>query len=219
MHDERNSSGGEVTPAVGQKQALITVDAGTPLADTRVIAKHIGVQHVSLYRLITEYHETISEAFGTVRFEIGPSNAKGGGGDGARYALLTEDQATFLITLTRNTAQVIRFKAALVAAFSEAKRQLAERPVIESGLEVQMIELVRKLKKEGASPDAATRAASEIVRSVANRKRKTVQPDIVAEAAPIRPIRRRTMDRLPEAVAGVFNFISGATADLREVRK
>ena len=42
-----------------------------------------------------------------------------------RYALLTEQQSTFLITLTRNTPVVVEFKAALVDAFDKAKKQLA----------------------------------------------------------------------------------------------
>ncbi len=110
-----------------QNQSLIIIQNGAALADTRVIAEHVGVQHESLYRLLIEHQATVEEAFNQVRFEIGDglSLPQGGRTPGQKFALLTEDQATFLITLTRNTAQVIRFKAALVKAFAEAKRRLS----------------------------------------------------------------------------------------------
>ena len=38
-----------------------------------------------------------------------------------RYALLTDDQALFIGNLSRNTEAVVRFKAALLKAFSAAQ--------------------------------------------------------------------------------------------------
>lgn len=47
------------------------------------------------------------------------------GGVPVRIALLTEDQATFFITLMKNTDPVLEFKAALVVAFRAARERLA----------------------------------------------------------------------------------------------
>lgn len=107
------------------KIALTSIQ-GALLIDSRTLAEKCEIQHESIQKLLSEHRQLIEEEFSTVRFEIGPSNAKGGGGDGQRFALLTEDQATFLITLTRNTRPVIQFKAALVKAFREARSQLEE---------------------------------------------------------------------------------------------
>ena len=43
-----------------------------------------------------------------------------GGGD-ARFALLNEDQAFFLLSLSRNTDRVVELKANLIMAFREAR--------------------------------------------------------------------------------------------------
>jgi len=67
-------------------------------------------------RLIKEYQVSIEEAFGILRFEIGEIKGRG---QPEKFALLTEDQATFVIMLTRNTPPVRKFKRALVKAFRD----------------------------------------------------------------------------------------------------
>lgn len=111
-------------------EITLTYHNGIPLADSRTIAEHCKVQHETTMRLIREHLEVIEGNFGRVRFEIGAFETNGGR-QNIRYALLTEDQSTFLITLTRNTAPVIAFKAALVRAFREARDRLAEPEVEE----------------------------------------------------------------------------------------
>jgi phage antirepressor YoqD-like protein len=97
---------------------------GVPVVDSRVVAEKCGVEQKSFRQLIGDYQATIEQAFGRVRFENDTLQTNGGP-QKTTFSLLTEDQATFIITLTRNTAQVIAFKASLVKAFAEAKRQLA----------------------------------------------------------------------------------------------
>jgi len=106
---------------------IVAVDS-VLLVDSRVIAEKCGVEHRSLYKLLGEYQATIEAAFGLVRFEIadGEPMPQGGTRNPQRFALLTEQQATFVITLTRNTAPVIAFKIALVKAFYEARQRLQQ---------------------------------------------------------------------------------------------
>ena len=81
--------------------------------------------HESTIKLIRK-HQAMFEKLGLVRFEIQP-RAKGvhGGGD-VEYAILNEDQATFLVTLFRNTPTVLEFKLNLVQQFRKALDHIAE---------------------------------------------------------------------------------------------
>lgn len=44
-----------------------------------------------------------------------------GGGNAERFALLNEDQAFFLLALSRNTERVVELKSDLIMAFREAR--------------------------------------------------------------------------------------------------
>ena len=105
---------------------------GALVVDSRLVAERLGIQHESFLKTVDTYQDQIEMAFGAIRFEIG-SRADGNlGGKQPRYALLTEDQATLVVTFSRNTSQVVECKVELVQKFSEAKRLLeqyrVERP-------------------------------------------------------------------------------------------
>ena len=91
------------------------------VVDSRLIVERLGIEHINFMETIGTYQSQIEQAFGVVRFETGkpPSGSKGGRPQ--KYALLTEDQATFLMTLSRNTPEVVQCKIELVVAFSKAK--------------------------------------------------------------------------------------------------
>jgi|GEM_PF-4888274 len=198
----------------------IHIDHDTPLVDTRVIADRCGVEHRSLYRLLNEHAVTIESTFGRVRFQIAPLQTAGGK-QNSSSALLTEDQATFLITLTRNTAPVIAFKAALVAAFSEAKKKLASGGSTINAPGQEALRLAREFKALGASPDAATKAASEIVRSVASRRASKANATM-ASATALADRRASKAAKVTEPIkvrhlhgddpSGVFGFINNVVA-------
>jgi len=88
--------------------------------DSRTIAEGCGIEHESALRLLCQHKEAIEQELGIIRFEIGKIEGRG---RPEKIALLTEDQATALITMFRNTPVVVRFKVALARAFGEAKRQ------------------------------------------------------------------------------------------------
>ncbi|MGL4351318.1 MAG: Rha family transcriptional regulator [Plesiomonas shigelloides] len=89
-----------------------------------MIAERLGIEHISFMETIGDYQTQIDQAFGIVRFE---TEKLGGRGRPQRYALLTEDQATFLMTLSRNTPEVVQCKIDLVVSFSKANDLLANR--------------------------------------------------------------------------------------------
>ena len=79
--------------------------------------------HESTIKLIRKYQSDFEE-LGGVRFEIQPFATAGGIQD-REVALLNEDQATYLITLFRNTPTVRKFKLNLVKAFRAALNEIA----------------------------------------------------------------------------------------------
>ena len=90
---------------------------GLLLIDSRLIAARLGVLHSDwLQNVILKYQTQIEQTFGHLRFENGTVTNSVGAVNQTRYALLTEEQANFVMTLSRNTPQVIECKAGLVNA-------------------------------------------------------------------------------------------------------
>lgn len=104
---------------------------GQLVVDSRLIAEELGIEHESFMRTLDNNKDVAEEAFGVFRFEIGKPVTGSKGGRPEKYVLLTEDQATFLMTLSRNTPEVVQCKIKLVKAFSRAK-ELLRRNKIES---------------------------------------------------------------------------------------
>jgi phage regulator Rha-like protein len=99
---------------------------GALVIDSRLIAQDLGVQHKNFLETLDKYQNLIEESFGIIAFETRKSER----GRSERVAYLNEDQATFVMTLSRNTDRVVQCKIALVKAFSEAKRQLGNKSFI-----------------------------------------------------------------------------------------
>ncbi len=91
------------------------------VVDSRLIAEELGIQHDNFIQNIYVYQTDIEQAFGIVLFQTeklkGPGRPK-------RFALLNENQATFLMTLSENTSQVVQCKLKLVVGFATAKELL-----------------------------------------------------------------------------------------------
>jgi phage regulator Rha-like protein len=93
---------------------------GQLLVDSRLIAERLGIQHRSFYKTLLKHSAFLDNRFGRVRFEIATFETAGGSQQ-ISFALLSEPQATFVMTLSRNTPEVIDAKADLVDAFDKAK--------------------------------------------------------------------------------------------------
>ena len=105
---------------------------GTPVVDSRLIAEELQIQHKNLLDTLNRYLEQIEGSFGVVAFETEKPLKGTRGGRPEQFAYLTEDQATLLMTFSRNTARVVSCKVKLVKAFSDAKR------VIKAGVPPQV---------------------------------------------------------------------------------
>ena len=92
--------------------------SGVQVISSTIVAEQLGIQHKNLLETIVKYQSDIESAFGQVAFETraGYNNAQ------VRVAFLSEDQAIFIATLSRNSEQVVQFKANLVQSFQAAKR-------------------------------------------------------------------------------------------------
>lgn len=88
--------------------------------DSRVISKQLGQKHASTFELILRYEKEFQE-IDHLRFKTGVGKRHQGGGNAERFALLTEDQAFFLLTLSRNSERVVYLKMRLVQAFRHAR--------------------------------------------------------------------------------------------------
>lgn len=98
------------------------------VVDSRLVAERLGILHKNFLATIYRYQSEIEqeEGFGSIAFETeskisgGRINPKPG-----KFAWLTEPQLSFLMTLSRNTPQVVQCKRLLVKAFVLAKEQLS----------------------------------------------------------------------------------------------
>ncbi len=99
---------------------MVTQIGGEPRVDSRQLAKQLDNKHKNSMALIERYSEKFKE-FGLLAFETEARPAGQHGGGDVRFALLNEDQAFFLLSLSRNTDRVVELKASLIMAFREAR--------------------------------------------------------------------------------------------------
>ena len=103
---------------------------GILVVDSRLIAEELGIQHKNFLGTLSKYIDEIEGDWGQVAFETETVKNSVGASNAVKYALLTEQQATLLMTYSRNTQQVRKCKRQLVKAFEKAKSA--------SGNEVQL---------------------------------------------------------------------------------
>lgn len=98
---------------------------GALVVDSRLVAQRLGIEHENLMSTLNKYRTQLEQAFGGLRFETGVPEKPSG--NPPKFVFLTEDQATFLMTLSRNSPEVVQCKLELVKQFSEAKRVLRQQ--------------------------------------------------------------------------------------------
>ena len=88
-------------------------------SSTMTISEYVELEHRAVIQLVDKYKSEIEE-FGTFTFEMRKS-----AGRPVRIAWLNEEQATYLITLMKNSKIVRKFKRTLVKEFSRMRLALS----------------------------------------------------------------------------------------------
>lgn len=101
---------------------IVIVHDNEPFTTSLAISEGVGLDHKIVIRLVRKY-KTDFEEFGRVNFQSSPFKTEGGIQQ-REIAELNEDQATYLITLFKNTETVRAFKIKLVKAFRKALKAL-----------------------------------------------------------------------------------------------
>lgn len=101
---------------------LVEVRQDEVFTNSKVIAEGTGNQHHAVREIIKKYRKDIEE-FGTLLI----LNEESTGGRPMELFLLNEEQATFVITLLRNSKMVVKFKKELVRQFYAMRRFLIEK--------------------------------------------------------------------------------------------
>ena len=127
------------------------------VVDSRLIAPQLGIEHRSFVKTIDKYQEQITSITGkpedrVLRFEVSKPLDSSKGGRPERFVYLTDAQASFVMTLSRNTPQVVECKRQLVAAFEKAKQLIREVIPAQS-------QEIERLKSELQVAQAQTAAA------------------------------------------------------------
>ncbi|TAE71475.1 MAG: phage antirepressor protein [Bacteroidetes bacterium] len=97
---------------------------GIQVVDSRIIAKGLNIKHRNLIETINKYQKQL-EQLGLLPFET--EAVKNEGARGTKYLsfyYLNELQCNFVVTLSRNTEEVVDFKLSLVIAFDNAKKEV-----------------------------------------------------------------------------------------------
>jgi phage regulator Rha-like protein len=114
------TSGTEQLDSTGADLPLTTTTSEARI-DSRLLALQLNNKHRHVMALLDKYVETFKK-HGHVSFKNADGERRQGGGKAERYALLNENQAYFLLNLSRNTEIVVALKSKLITAFSEARR-------------------------------------------------------------------------------------------------
>ncbi len=93
-----------------------------PFTTSKVIAEMAGIEHRKIKTAIRK-HQADMESFGILA-PYEPSNQQRGRGQPEVIYRLNEEQATFLMTLLKNTPIVVAFKKELVRQFYAMRRDL-----------------------------------------------------------------------------------------------
>ena len=105
-------------------EITIIQSGGELRADSRSFVSKMDIRHRQLIENIRKYQDKFEE-LGVVAFQTEQPTSQEGGRPEV-YALLNEDQAYFLLTLSRNSDAVVAAKLALVKAFRQARGHIAK---------------------------------------------------------------------------------------------
>lgn len=123
-----------MSAAAPMSHLVVLMDDGEVRASTETIAKGVKVHHKNALALVNK-HRVHIEVFGVIAFETRLNKR----GKATEYAMLNEQQSALLISLMRNSPEVIGFKVSLIRDFFRMRNALQQR---EKGLWQQLQALI-----------------------------------------------------------------------------
>lgn len=102
---------------------LVELKGNDVFTNSKVIAEGTGNQHESVVAIIRKYEKDICE-FGKLEYSDLKSGKRG---QPEKIYYLNEEQATFVITLLRNSKTVVKFKKELVRQFYAMRKFLLDK--------------------------------------------------------------------------------------------
>ena len=111
------------------------------VVDSRLIAKILDIKHKSFLETIRKYETIIQQVFGQLNFKKEAVKGNNGGGRPKVFYYLNEEQACFLMTLSRNRAEVKKAKTDIIKNLFEATKISDKRDILteQMFLEIQKI--------------------------------------------------------------------------------
>lgn len=147
---------------------VLSADKSTPLTSTEIIASSLGKEHKDVLALAKKYKSDLN-AFGFASFKTNHVRRGFGTKDQEKeIAFLNESQATFLITLMRNSPKVVKFKVALVKAFFNMREKLRKAELEKLNLKAEKLEI--KLQEALRQKDGLSRSDQYQLSSAVNKK-------------------------------------------------
>lgn len=119
----------------------VTEFQGQNVVDSRLVAEELGIKHKNFLATIRKYEADIIR-FGVLAFQTAKPPEGSNSGRPEVFCYLNEDQATFVMTLSKNTERVINCKLNLVTAFRDARKVISQQ-----GDRIKELELALELKK------------------------------------------------------------------------
>jgi phage regulator Rha-like protein len=107
------------------------LDDSSFVVDSRLIASYLEINHSDwIQNIVKKYQTQTEQSFGVLRFENGKPETDSKGGRPENFVWLTEEQALFYITLSKNSSKVIECKRNLVDTFFAYRQELRRRGVL-----------------------------------------------------------------------------------------
>lgn len=96
--------------------------------DSRLIAERLNIQHKNLMETLSKYIDKF-QLLGSLPFKT-ETRKRQIGATQIKYALLNEDQAIFVLSLSRNTEQVVDLKLDLTITFKKLREQQPQQTAL-----------------------------------------------------------------------------------------
>lgn len=177
-----------------------------PLTTTVIIADSLDKRHTDVLALTHKYENELRN-FGSVPFKTELKKAGiHGAQQEAEYAYLNEQQATLLISMMRNCPKVIAFKIALVKAFYEMRKLLAQQSQTYTPDEIALIK------------DKAVKQGYAIACAQLKERVKQEEADTVSNEAPRAKLLKDDEIAIPKSTAKhIYEYLDWISKHRKEM--